>query len=94
MVVAVLEGVVHEVGDVEHFFFFHAAGCDGGGADADAAGFEDGVGVERDAVLVHGDAGAVEDFLGDLAVQIFRAQIDEHEVVVGAAGGDAVAVPG
>src|SRR4029079_2922305 len=69
-------------------------GGDGGGADADAAGLEDGEGVEGDAVFVDGDAGFIEDFLGDLAVEVFRPEVDEHEVVIGAAGDDAVAVLG
>jgi hypothetical protein len=59
-VVAAVHGVVHQVGDVEHLFIIHAARRHGRSADADAAGFEDGVGVEGDAVRVHGDAGAVE----------------------------------
>ena len=31
-----------EIGNLEHFFFFHAARRDGRRADADAAGLEDG----------------------------------------------------
>ena len=81
-------------GDGDHLLFLHAAGGDGGSADADAARFERGGGVERDAVLVHGDAGLVERFLGDLAVEALRAEVDEHEVVVGAAGDDAEPVAG
>ena len=57
------ERFVDQVGDLEHFFFFHPARGDGGRADADAAGFEDRVGVEGNSVLVHGDAGAIENFL-------------------------------
>ena len=45
-------------------------------------------------VFVHGDAGAVEDFLRFFAVDLFRPKIDQHEVIVGAAGDDAVTVFG
>ena len=44
--VVVAVGVVDEVGDVKHFFFFHAARRHRRRADADAGGFEDGQGVE------------------------------------------------
>ena len=65
--------------------FFHAAGRQGGGADADAAGVERLALVEGDHVLVDGDAGAVEGCLGDLAGQAQRRHVDQHQVVVGAA---------
>src|SRR5205814_3394353 len=61
-------------------------------ADANPARFENRERVEGDAVLVHGDAGAVEDFLRLLSVDVLRTKIDKHQMVVGAAGGDAVAV--
>ena len=64
-----------------------------GGADADAAARVILLGVEGDAVFVHGDAGVIEGRLG-FAVEAARAQIDEHEVIVGAAGDDAVAALG
>jgi hypothetical protein len=58
-VIATVQRVVDQVRDIEHLFFFHPARGHGGRADANAAGFEDGC-VERDAVLVYGDAGVVE----------------------------------
>ena len=94
VVATIVERFGEQVGDLEHLFFFHAARGDGGRADADAAGFEDRLGVERDAVLVHGDAGAIENLLRFFAVDVLRAKIDEHEVIVGAAGDDAVTVFG
>ncbi len=78
-------------GDLGHLGFFHAAGGDGRGADADAAAEGDLLGVEGDAVFVHGDGGLVEGLAGDFAVEAFRAQIDEHEVIIRAAADDAVA---
>ena len=44
--------------------------------------------IERDAVLVAGDVGAAERHLGDLAGQLLRPQVDQHQVRVGAAGDD------
>ena len=44
--------------------------------------------VEGDAVLVAGDVGAAQRDLGRLAGELLRAQIDQHQVVVGAAGDD------
>src|SRR5678815_2490771 len=38
------------------------------------------------------DAGAIECFLRFFAVQVFRAEIDQHEVVVGAARNDSITV--
>ena len=61
---------------------------------ADTAGFENRIGVERDRVFVHGDSGAIEHFLRFFPVQIFRAKIDKHQMIVGAAGNDAVTVFG
>ena len=43
------------------------------------------LGVERDHVLVHRDAGLAERLLGDLAGELLGAQVDQHQVVVGAA---------
>ena len=89
---AIREPFGNEVCDLQHFFFLHAARCDGRCADADATGLEDWIGVEWDAVFVYCDAGPVENFLRFFAVQVFRAKIDQHEVVVGAAGNDSITV--
>ena len=88
------EGLVQVVADFHHLFLHHAAGGDGGGADADAAAFEDGDGIEGDGVFVRGDAGVVEQLLGVFAGEVVRTQVDEHEVVIGAAADEAVAVVG
>ena len=69
----------------------HAGGGDGGGAEAEAAGDERLLGVVGDRVLVAGDPGAVERLLRHLAGDAERAEVDEHQVVVGAAGDDAEA---
>ena len=94
VVFAVGEGAVDPCGDLGHLGFFHAASGHGGSADADAAAEGDLLGVEGDAVFVHGDRGLVEGFASDFAVEAFRAQIDEHEMVVGATADDAVAERG
>ena len=44
--------------------------------------------IERNAVLVAGDVGASERRFGRLAGQLLRPQIDQHEMIVGAAGDD------
>ena len=62
------------------------AWCPRGRADADAAGLHRRQRIERDAVLVAGDAGAFEALVGILAGEAERAQIDQREVGVGAAG--------
>ena len=91
VVLAVGERTVDPGGDLGHLGFFHAASRHGGGADADATAEGDLLGVEGDAVFVHGDGGLVEGLAGDFAVEAFRTQIDEHEVIIRAAADDAVA---
>ena len=41
--------------------------------------------IERDGVLVDGDAGLAEGGFGHLAGQALREDVDQHQVVVGAA---------
>src|SRR3569833_1098476 len=43
-----------------HFALFETAGGDGGAAETDPAGVQRRIGVERNGVLVHGDAGGIE----------------------------------
>src|ERR1017187_3783706 len=50
---AVLDGFLDQVRDVEHLVLLHAARGDGGRAEADAAGLEGALRVERNRVLVH-----------------------------------------
>ena len=70
----------------------HARGGDRGGAEAEPARDERLLGVVRDRVLVAGDPGPVERLLRHLAGDPERAQVDEHQVVVGAARHDAEAL--
>ena len=93
-VVAGLECGVDKVGNLHHVFFFHAAGGDGGGAEADAAAFADGLGIEGDGVFVDGDSGLVEGMRGFGSVDAVGAEVNEEDVVVGSAGDDAVAEAG
>ena len=93
-VVRLLQRGVDEVGDFHHFLLLHAARGHGRGADADAAGFHDRLGVEGDGVFVHRDPGVVERLLGLLAVEAFGAEVDQEHMVVGAAGNNAVAEHG
>ena len=48
--------------------------------------------IERNRVLVDGDAGLAERRLGDLAGDALREHVDEHQVIVGAAADEAEAV--
>ena len=52
------------------------------------------IGVERNSVFIHGDAGAIENLLRFLAVDFFWAEIDQHQMIIGAAGNDAVTMLG
>ncbi len=94
VVFAIRERTVDPGGDLGHLGFLHATSCDGRCADADTAAEGDLLGVEGDAVFVHGDGGLVEGLAGDFAVEAFRTQINEHEVVVGATADDSVAERG
>ncbi len=80
--------------DLFHLRFLHAARSDGWRADADAAAEGDFLRVEWNAILVHSDAGVIERFTGDFAVQTFGAEIDEHQMIVRAAADDAIAQRG
>ena len=87
---AIGERFSNQVGDLQHFFFFHAARCDGRCADADATGLEDWICIKWDAVFVYCDAGPVENFLCFFAVNFLWAKIDEHQMIVGTAARDSV----
>src|SRR5262245_7827229 len=89
---AIRERFSDQVCDLQHFLFFHVARCDGWRANADSTGFKDWVCVEWDTVLVYRDAGPVQNFLGFFAVNLLRTKIDEHQMIIGATGDDAVTV--
>jgi hypothetical protein len=72
-----------------HLRFAHAARGDGRRADTDAAGDHRRILVERDRVLVHGDARLAERRFGDFPGQTLGEHVDEHEMVVGAAAHEA-----
>ena len=62
------------------------------GAEADARGDEGRARVVGNAVLVAGDRGAVEALFGRLAGDLLGREIDQHQMVIGAAGDDFEAV--
>ena len=74
-------------GDERHLRLLHPLRGDRRRADAHAAGDERAARVVGDGVLVQRDAGLVEHRLGLLAgeVGVERAQVDHHQVAVGAA---------
>ena len=88
---AFLERPVDEVGDLHHVVLAQSAGRHGRGADADAAGFHDRLGVEGNSVFVHRDGGLVQNLGGLGAGDAGGAEVNEHHMVVGAAGDDSVA---
>src|SRR5689334_21774853 len=61
---AMLERFGDPGADLQHLRLFHASRSDGRRTDADAAGLERWIGVERDGVLVDGDAGESEGLFG------------------------------
>jgi len=89
---AILQRFSDEIGNLEHFFFLHPTGGDGRCADADTAGLERRAGIERNGVFVHRNAGAIENFLRFFSVEILRAKIDKHQMIVGSTGDDAITV--
>ena len=77
-----------------HLVFLHAAGGERRRSDADAAGLQRRIGIERNRVLVHGDAGLVQRVLGFAAQHALGEDIHQHQVGVRAAGDDAEALVG
>ena len=83
-----------EICDLQHFLFFHAARRDSRRPDADASRLENWIGIEWDAIFVYCNARSVENFLCFFAVNFLRAKIDEHQMIIGTAGYDAITMFG
>ncbi len=90
-VLGVEHGGCDELADALELVCIEAAGGAGGGAHADAAGHEGRAGLVGDGVLVHGKAHALEQLLCFLAGDVGGGEVDEHQMVVGAAGNQAKA---
>lgn len=86
------ESLCDEVGDLLDVFFHHAAGGDRRSSDTDARWLHRAAGVEGNTVFVDRDAGFIQGVRSVGAVQVFIAEIDEHDVVVSASGADAETV--
>ena len=80
-----------EVRDLHHVILAEAAGSHSRRANADAAGFHDRLGIERNRVFVHRDRGLVEHHRGFRSRYSRRAEVNEEDMIVRAAGDDAVA---
>ena len=89
----VREHLDDEVGDGLELVVAEAAGGQRRGAQADAGGVPGAVGVGGHRVAVGDHAGLEQRRLGLATGQAVLADVDEHQVVVGAAG-DQVAAPG
>ena len=63
-----------------------APGRDRGGAHADARGLAGAAGIAGDLVLVHGDVHRVQALLQLPTADVGLLQVDQHQVIVGAAG--------
>ena len=61
-------------------------------AEPQAGGDERLLGVERNAVLVASETGTDQRLLRDVALQTLRPQVDQHQMVIGAAGNNLEAV--
>eukprot|EP01035_Chromulina_nebulosa_P032523 gene32523-43451_t len=83
-----VEHVGDHVADLAELGRAEAARGAGGGADADAAGLGRRERIVGDAVLVAGDAGALQCLVGVLAGHAERREVDQREMRVGAARDD------
>ena len=75
-----------EVSDLDHILFLEASGGDSRSADTQTAGDEWALWVVRDCVLVGGDINLVQTFLQLFAGDVHVLQVDEDQMVIGAAG--------
>src|SRR5580704_11113241 len=83
-----VEHVGNQVTDLAEFGRAEAARRAGRRAEPYPRGDRVFLGVARNAVLVDGDAGAVEHLLGRHAGRLLGSQIDQHDVAVGTARDD------
>src|ERR1700674_188054 len=84
-IIDALDQVRNAVRDLDHLRLTHSTRGHERGADTHAAGIELRSLVEGDGVAVESDANRVGHVLNLLARPLLSAQIDEHQVVVGAA---------
>ena len=84
--VRVREDVDDELGDLVELVLAEAAGGERRGAETDAGGVPGAVGVGGDRVAVGDHAGVEQGRLGLTTGEAERADVEQHEVVVGAAG--------
>ena len=94
LVGAIVQRLGDPLADLSHLGFLHAARGQRWRTDANAAGLHRRIGIERNGVLVHRDAGIVQRVLGFAAQHALGEHIDQHQVRVGAAGDDAEAFVG
>ena len=80
-----------KVCDDFHLVFLHAPGCYRWRADTDATGHERGSSIERNGIPIDRDMRFIQRFLRDLTGQFGLAQVDEHQMVIGAFGRQAKA---
>src|SRR5438445_13567065 len=84
-VLEVEEQLGNHLGDLAHFLRAHPSCRDRGCPQPNATGVELARRIEGDRVAVDGDADGVEGVLDFLSGQVQRSQVDQHQVVVGAA---------
>src|SRR6185312_5560807 len=75
--------------DFLHFALAETARSDSGATEANAARVHRRVRIERNGVLVDGDAGGVERVFGFAAANAFGEDVDQEQMGVSAAGYDA-----
>ena len=85
LVLGVGEHAANQLRHRFHLRFSHASGRECGRPQPDAACHHRRLLVERDRVLVHRDSGAAERFLRHLPGQTARMDVDQQQMVVGAA---------
>ena len=81
-----VDAVCDAVRDDLHLFHAHAAGRSGRGAQTNAGGDERAALLARNGVLVGGDVNRIQTRLQILAGALLVGQVNEQQVIVGAAG--------